>query len=79
MDNLLKPIDSARDSGYCDFAQSSQVLLASFEKALVENPTQDHQNLADAVVELIATPEGSRKFRRGCRQHGYGGAPGGLQ
>ena len=72
MENLIKPSDTLRDSGYGDFAQAPQALITNFEKALADNPTQDPQNVADAIVELIETPAGSRNFRTVVDNMGMG-------
>ena len=72
MDNLIKPGDPTRDSGYGELAQAPEGLLTSFEKALADNPEQNPQRVADAVANLVDTPAGKRKFRTVVDRMGMG-------
>ena len=72
MDNLVKPGDSSRDSGYGDLAQVPSQFLNTFEKALANKPEQNPQDVADAVSDLIARPAGQRPFRTVVDKMGMG-------
>jgi NAD(P)-dependent dehydrogenase (short-subunit alcohol dehydrogenase family) len=72
MDNLLKPSDTDRDATYGEFAQGPMQLFTSYEQALADNPAQDPQNVADAIVDLIETPAGQRAFRTTIDNMGMG-------
>ena len=72
MDALMQPSDSARNDTYGDFAGAPKSLFENFEKALVGNPEQDPQNVADAVANLIETPAGQRSFRTVVDKMGMG-------
>lgn len=72
MDNLVKPSDTNRNSGYGDFARAPMDLFTNFEKALASNPAQNPQNVADAVAQLIETPAGQRPFRTVVDKMGMG-------
>lgn len=72
MDNLVKPSDTSRDSGYGNFAQAPMELFINFEKALSANPAQNPQLVADAVARLIDTPPGRRPFRTVVDKMGMG-------
>ncbi|MFD2366854.1 SDR family oxidoreductase [Pseudoduganella sp. GCM10020061] len=63
IDNLIKPTDQGRDAGYGPMAQAPQHALESFETALKSNPEQDPRKVAQAIVDLIATPAGQRPVR----------------
>lgn len=72
MDNLVKPSDTSRNSGYGNFAQAPMELFTNFEKALAANPAQNPQNVADTVAALIDTPAGQRPFRTVVDKMGMG-------
>ncbi len=72
MENISKPGDSSRDSGYGDFAQAPMGLFTNFEKALAANKEQNPQNVADAISDLIDTPAGQRSFRTVVDKMGMG-------
>lgn len=63
MENLLKPSDSSQSPSYGDFIKFPDKMFSSFENVLKNNPQQDPQRVADAVVELIEKPHGQRPFR----------------
>ena len=72
MDNLMKPGDSDRDSGYGELAQAPMQLFTNFEHALASNPAQNPQDVADAVAGLVDTAAGERKFRTAVDKMGMG-------
>jgi NAD(P)-dependent dehydrogenase (short-subunit alcohol dehydrogenase family) len=62
-ESLLQPSDNSRIDALGAFAQQGEELLKAFEQALANTPGQDPQNVADAIVEVIETPAGQRRFR----------------
>ena len=57
---------------YGDFAFAPNASFEGFEQALAANPAQNPQDVADAVVELIATPAGQRRLRTVVDKMGMG-------
>ena len=76
--SLLRPSDGNRDNGYGELAQAPEQLFINFEQALANNPAQDPQNVADAIVGLIETPAGKRPFRTTVDKMGMGDAVAGY-
>lgn len=74
MENLMKPSDTSRNVSYGNFAQAPMALFDGFEQALANNPAQNPQNVADAIVGLVDTPAGQRKFRTVVDKMGMGDA-----
>lgn len=62
-EHLLKPSDLSREADYGDFAQVPEAVLHNFENVLKNNPQQDPQKVADAMVSLIEKPKGEKPFR----------------
>ncbi|NQZ79206.1 MAG: SDR family oxidoreductase, partial [Ekhidna sp.] len=71
-DSLLKPSDRSQDEAYGDMVHAPQQAFESFEGALANNPAQDPQNVADAIVHLIETPAGERPARTVVDKMGMG-------
>ncbi len=63
MENLLKPSDNSQTTAYGDFMHVPEQMFGAFEQVLKNNPQQDPQKVADAVVELIEKPYGEKPFR----------------
>jgi NAD(P)-dependent dehydrogenase (short-subunit alcohol dehydrogenase family) len=63
MENLLKPSDHSQVSAYGDFMKVPEQMFGAFENVLKNNPQQDPQRVADALVELIEKPIGEKPFR----------------
>jgi len=63
IENLLRPSDNSQASSYGDFMHFPDNMLSGFEEVLKNNPQQDPQRVADAVVELIEMPYGEKPFR----------------
>lgn len=61
--NLMHPSDSARASGYGEFAKQLEAALQGFIALVAATPAQDPQRVADAIAGLIATPAKQRPFR----------------
>ncbi len=74
MVNLMKPSDNSRTDSYGDFMNAPGQLAAGFEQALANNPSQDPQNVADAILKLVNTPAGERPFRTIADNMGMGAA-----
>lgn len=72
MNNLIYPSDSSRDESYGDMIHAPKQLFDNFEGALANNPSQDPQNVADAISKLIATPAGERPVRTVVDNMGMG-------
>lgn len=72
MDSLIKPSDQSRDAGYGAMTEAPKQLFDSFEGALAQNPLQDPQNVANAIVNLIQTSAGQRYVRTVVDHMGMG-------
>lgn len=72
MDSLIYPSDKTRDEGYGAMVEAPKQLFDNFEGALAQNPTQDPQNVANAIVSLINTPAGERPVRTVVDNMGMG-------
>ncbi|NKI31473.1 SDR family oxidoreductase [Croceivirga thetidis] len=71
-DNLMKPSDRSQDESYGEMVHAPKQAFDSFEGALANNPVQDPQNVADAIVKLINTPAGNRPARTVVDKMGMG-------
>jgi NAD(P)-dependent dehydrogenase (short-subunit alcohol dehydrogenase family) len=74
MDNLIRPSDTDRNSGYGQLVEMPKMIFENFEQALKANPAQNPQIVADAILEVIETPKGERKFRVPVDKMGMGDA-----
>ncbi len=74
MANLMHPADGSRDASYGPMAAAPAETLKGFEAFLADNPQQDPQLVADAVVGVIAQPHGARPFRTTVDTIGMGAA-----
>ncbi|MCB0280897.1 MAG: SDR family NAD(P)-dependent oxidoreductase, partial [Calditrichaeota bacterium] len=63
MRNLMFPSDNSQNESYGEMVHAPEQMFASFEGALAGNPSQDPQNVADAIAKLISTPAGQRPVR----------------
>jgi len=72
IDGLMSPGDKSRDASLGSMSQDAKNFLHGFEEALAANPAQDPQNVADAIVKVIATPAGQRPFRTIVDKMGMG-------
>ncbi len=72
MDRLIHPSDEARNAEYGDLAKAPIGFAEGFEKALADNPAQNPQDVADAVVHLISQNPGERAFRTVVDKMGMG-------
>ena len=63
IDGLMQSSDRSRDVSYGDMVNAPRNLVGSFEGVMASSPAQDPQNVADAIVALIDTPAGERRFR----------------
>ncbi|MEM9981269.1 MAG: SDR family NAD(P)-dependent oxidoreductase, partial [Bacteroidota bacterium] len=72
MSSLMQPSDQSRNESYGEMIHAPKQAFESFEKALNENPAQDPQEVADAIVDLIATPAGQRPMRTVVDNMGMG-------
>ncbi len=63
MDNLIKPSDHSRDESFGEFAQAPQGFFEGFEANLANNPGQNPQLVADALLKVVNTAHGERPFR----------------
>ncbi len=73
-ENLMKPSDLSRVGEYGEFANVPGQALAGFEQFLANNPQQNPQTVADAVLELIEKPYGEKPFRTPVDFVGMGAA-----
>jgi NAD(P)-dependent dehydrogenase (short-subunit alcohol dehydrogenase family) len=63
MENLLQPSDDSQVAAYGDFMQVPGQMFGAFENVLRNNPQQNPQKVADAMVNLIEQPYGEKPFR----------------
>lgn len=61
--NLITPSSRDRDASYGALAGAPEAMLESMGASLAENPLQKPQIVADAVLEVIETAPGERRFR----------------
>jgi len=71
-DNLMLPKDRSTDAEYGEMAGAPKQMFDSFEGALASNPEQNPQMVADAVLNLINTPDGKRPARTIVDKMGMG-------
>ena len=72
MDALIKPSDDSRNEGYGEMVNAPKAAFESFEEALEQNPIQNPQLVADAIVGLVNTPAGQRPVRTTVDKMGMG-------
>lgn len=72
--NLMHPTSRDRDTGYGDMAAAPDAALEGFAEFLKGNPQQTPQLVADAVVSVVETAPGLRRFRTEVDQVGMGDA-----
>lgn len=72
MDSLIRPSDTSREESYGDLVHGPNQLLNNFEGALANNPSQDPNNVALAIADLIDTPAGERPVRTVVDKMGMG-------
>jgi NAD(P)-dependent dehydrogenase (short-subunit alcohol dehydrogenase family) len=70
--NLMQPAARDRDAGYGAFAGAPEASLAHFEAFLAQNPQQDPQLVADAVLDVLGRAPGTRPFRTEVDRIGMG-------
>ncbi|MEM7060792.1 MAG: SDR family oxidoreductase [Pseudomonadota bacterium] len=73
-DSLVRPASRDRDASYGDMAAAPKAALEGFEGFLADNPQQNPQLVADAVVEVIGRAPGTRPFRTEVDSIGMGDA-----
>ncbi|MEM9318462.1 MAG: SDR family oxidoreductase [Pseudomonadota bacterium] len=61
--NLITPSSRDRDAGYGELAGAPDAMLESMGASLAANPLQVPQIVSDAVLKVIHTAPGNRKFR----------------
>lgn len=71
-ESLMQPSDRSQDESYGPMVDAPKQAFESFEGALANNPAQDPQNVADAIVHLIETPAGERPARTVVDKMGMG-------
>ena len=72
MDSLIRPSDESRTKDYGDFAQAPKALFDNFEGALASNPLQNPQDVADAILKVVESPDGERPMRTVVDKMGMG-------
>jgi len=70
--NLIKPSDSSRNEAYGELMNAPQQMGEGFGEALANNPEQDPQKVADAILELVEAPKGQKAFRTPVDYMGMG-------
>ena len=71
-DSLMKPSDNSQDQSYGEMIHAPKQAFENFEGALANNPTQNPQNVADAIADLINIPAGKRPMRTVVDNMGMG-------
>lgn len=71
-ENVVQPSDNTRNAEYGDFMTAPQQLMEGFSSALAANKEQKPQDVADAILHLINSPAGERKFRTTVDKMGMG-------
>lgn len=74
IDALMPSSDRSRDTSYGDMVHAPRSAFEGFEGAMASRPAQDPQNVADAIVSLVDTPAGERRFRTVVDNLGMAGA-----
>ncbi len=74
MESLMSSSDRSRDASYGDFMNMPSQMFSGFEHALKNNPSQDPNNVALAILNAINTNKGERKFRIPVDSMGMGSA-----
>lgn len=72
MENLITPGDQSRNESYGEFMNVPAAMGEGFGKAMANNPEQRPEKVADAIVNLIAMPDGERPFRTVVDNMGMG-------
>ena len=72
MHGLMAPSDSSQDESYGAMVDAPRQAFENFEGALASNPSQNPQNVADAIAKLIHTPAGQRPMRTVVDNMGMG-------
>ncbi|MEM6344235.1 MAG: SDR family oxidoreductase [Bacteroidota bacterium] len=78
MDSLLRPSDAERATEYGEMANAPEAALEGFHQALMANPKQRPEQVATAIVDLLAKPYGEKPFRTVVDYMGMGEAVGHL-
>ncbi|MEM9022354.1 MAG: SDR family oxidoreductase [Bacteroidota bacterium] len=71
-ENIMGPSDNSRDAEYGEFMKVPQQSIEGFGEALANNPAQNPQMVADAILQLVETPAGERPFRTVVDKMGMG-------
>lgn len=74
VDNLVRPSDTNRIKSYGEMGHAPEGFLKNFEKNFEGPNAPNPQWVADAVLNLIKTPRGSRPFRTTVDRLGMGAA-----
>ncbi len=69
---LMTPTDASRNDGYGDMIHAPKAAFDNFEGALAQNPAQDPQLVADAILGLVNASAGDRQFRTVVDKMGMG-------
>jgi len=72
MKNLIMPSDTSQNESYGAMVDSPKQMFENFEGTLASNPSQDPQNVADAIAKVINTPAGERPMRTVVDNMGMG-------
>lgn len=72
MNALLRPSDNTRTADYGALNDLPQQMFEGFEGALKNNPEQNPQKVADAILKLVNTPGGERPMRTVVDNMGMG-------
>lgn len=74
MERLITPSDTAREGFYDEVHPTPEEFGAAFGEALANNPDQNPQDVADALLGLVNTTPAQRPFRTVVDKMGMGDA-----
>ncbi len=72
MNNLMRPGDHSRNEEYGELMNGPEMMFENFEGALANNPNQDPQHVADAILKVIQIPAGEKPMRTVVDSMGMG-------
>lgn len=74
MERLITPSDTDREQFYQEVHPTPEEFGTAFGEALANNPAQNPQDVADALLTLVNTPQAQRPFRTVVDKMGMGDA-----
>ncbi|MCE7992882.1 MAG: SDR family oxidoreductase [Roseivirga sp.] len=72
LDAMLRPSDKSREASYGEMSQAPEASFAGFHQALLANPLQRPEKVAEAISDLLDLPFGEKPFRTTVDYMGMG-------